>query len=165
MTASRNRGRPAFCHAAFSLQASRSFMINGQSLTISVSVGISMYPQDGTTFQALLANADSAMYYAKKRGTGIIQFFSPEMDARTNLRVEMENDLRRALENDEFILHYQPKVTIRTGLIESLEGQSGSVPFPGVSSMLQKMVAEPAALFHLTGSEAFPVSGSETADT
>ncbi len=100
---------------------SRPFMINGQSLTISVSVGISMYPQDGTTFQALLANADSAMYHAKRKGPGVIQFFSPEMDARTNLRVEMENDFRRALENDEFILHYQPKVTIRTGRIESLE--------------------------------------------
>ncbi|MHB1286663.1 MAG: EAL domain-containing protein [Leptospirales bacterium] len=100
---------------------SRTFTINGQSLTISVSVGISMYPHDGTSFQALLVNADSAMYYAKKKGPGIVQFFSPEMESRTSLRIEMENDLRSALENKEFVLHYQPKVTIGTGFIESVE--------------------------------------------
>ncbi len=100
---------------------SRAFTINDQPVIISASFGISMYPNDGTTFRALLVNADSAMYHAKSKGPNNIEFFSAAMNANANLRIEMENELRRALENDEFVLHYQPKVTIRTGCIESVE--------------------------------------------
>jgi diguanylate cyclase (GGDEF)-like protein len=100
---------------------SRAFMIDDQPVTISASFGISMYPHDGTTFRALLVNADSAMYHAKNKGPNNIEFFSAEMNANANLRIELENDLRRAIANDEFVLHYQPKVTLQTGRIESVE--------------------------------------------
>ncbi|MHB1606130.1 MAG: putative bifunctional diguanylate cyclase/phosphodiesterase [Leptospirales bacterium] len=100
---------------------SGSFLIDDQPVSISASLGISMYPNDGRTFQALLVNADSAMYHAKSKGPNNIAFFSEEMNANANLRIELENDLRRAIQNDEFTLHYQPKVTFQTGSIESVE--------------------------------------------
>ncbi len=98
-----------------------SMEVDGQSLSVTTSIGISLFPHDGTTFRTLLASADSAMYYAKSKGPGQIQFYSGEMNDSAALRIEMENDLRRGIEKEEFVLYYQPKVSLATGEVESVE--------------------------------------------
>ena len=99
----------------------RKIEVGEQSLSVSASIGISLFPHDGTSFRALLGNADSAMYHAKSKGPGQIQFYSGEMNDSTAMRIEMENDLRRGIESEEFVLYYQPKVTLATGEVESVE--------------------------------------------
>jgi diguanylate cyclase (GGDEF)-like protein/PAS domain S-box-containing protein len=86
-----------------------------QAITPSVSIGIAICPSDGNTTEALLHHADVAMYHAKQDGRNAFRFFSPEMNAHVVERVQMENMLRRALANNEFVLEYQPEVDIRTG--------------------------------------------------
>ncbi|MEW6024463.1 MAG: EAL domain-containing protein [Pseudomonadota bacterium] len=79
------------------------------------SIGISIYPRDGLDSNALLKNADAAMYRAKELGRGNFQFYTEEMNARTLDRLRMESGLRRALERHEFVLHYQPQIDLATG--------------------------------------------------
>jgi len=79
------------------------------------SIGISIYPRDGVDSNALLKNADAAMYRAKELGRGNFQFYTEEMNARTLDRLCMESGLRRALERHEFELHYQPQIDLATG--------------------------------------------------
>jgi predicted signal transduction protein with EAL and GGDEF domain len=79
---------------------------------ITTSLGISIYPSDGDTAEKLLRNADTAMYQAKAEGRNNYQFFRESMNTATQLRLAMENDLRKALENDEFFLCYQPLFNI-----------------------------------------------------
>jgi len=79
------------------------------------SIGISIYPRDGVDSNALLKNADAAMYRAKELGRGNFQFYTEEMNARTLDRLRMESGLRRALERHEFVLHYQPQIDLATG--------------------------------------------------
>ncbi|MBN9391747.1 MAG: EAL domain-containing protein [Chloroflexi bacterium] len=86
-----------------------------QSLHITPSIGISLYPDDGETAQELLSNADRAMYRAKLQGKNNYQFFSPEMNTQTLERLELENQLRRVLERNELRLLYQPQVDLKTG--------------------------------------------------
>jgi diguanylate cyclase (GGDEF)-like protein len=95
--------------------------VEGQAQNVSVSVGISLYPDDGATLRELMSNADSAMYHAKKMGRGNFQFFAPEMNAAAGARLLLEQALRRALENDEFELHYQPKVDIASDEVHAME--------------------------------------------
>lgn len=90
-------------------------------LHTSASVGISVYPDDGTDAETLLQNADAAMYHAKKSGRNAHEFFAPAMSAFARERLELENGLRRAIAAQEFVLHYQPKVDVRTGGIDSAE--------------------------------------------
>jgi len=87
----------------------------------SPSIGISLYPDDGTDAETLLKHADAAMYHAKKMGRNTFQFFAPAMNAFTRERLELEGDLRRALREGEFELYYQPKVDVATGWIDSAE--------------------------------------------
>ena len=94
------------------------FVIDGQELHITASVGISVYPEDGRT---LLKNADIAMYRAKEKGKNNFQFYSAQIDNYSVERLALESGLRRALERDEFTLHYQPKVNIASGLITGME--------------------------------------------
>jgi diguanylate cyclase (GGDEF)-like protein len=84
------------------------FMIEGRPLTVGVSIGISVAPNDGMTYDKLLKNADVALYLAKDDGRGIWRFFEPEMDVRLQARRALELDLRDALANDEFEVFYQP---------------------------------------------------------
>jgi diguanylate cyclase (GGDEF)-like protein/PAS domain S-box-containing protein len=84
------------------------FNIEGRTLGVSASVGISVFPGDGRDFSELLKNADAAMYSAKESGGNAYRFFSPDLNARAVERLAMENDLRTALARDEFVLHYQP---------------------------------------------------------
>ena len=87
----------------------------------SPSIGIAMYPDDGTTSQALLAHADAAMYSAKQRGRGNFRHYEPGMHAGTEDRVQLESDLHSALAQNQFELYYQPKVDTRTGEVRSAE--------------------------------------------
>jgi len=90
-------------------------------LHITTSIGVSIYPDDGSNAETLIKNADTAMYQAKEGGRQSFQFFKPEMNARAVERQSLEEDLRRALEREEFVLCYQPKVNLRTGMIKGAE--------------------------------------------
>ncbi|WP_168798489.1 EAL domain-containing protein [Herbaspirillum sp. ST 5-3] len=96
-------------------------VVMGQELYTSGSIGISLYPKDGSDGPALLQNADMAMYQAKERGGNSFQFYAHEMNARVLERLQLDARLRRALEYNEFILHYQPQVDIATGRIVGVE--------------------------------------------
>ncbi len=97
------------------------FRIDVHELHISATIGICVYPTDGNSVDMLLTNADAAMYHAKQAGRDTFQFFTPEMNAFAQERLEIENGLRRALQNDEFVLHYQPKVDIGSGEVCAME--------------------------------------------
>ncbi len=82
---------------------------------------MSVYPDDGHDAETLIKNADTAMYQAKENGRQSYRFFKPAMNVRAVERQSIEEDLRRALERDEFVLHYQPKIDLRTGEITGAE--------------------------------------------
>ena len=86
----------------------RPFTIEGRSLSVTASIGISVYPGDGRDFGELLKNADAATNHAKDTGRNSFRFFSPELNARAVARLGMENDLRHALARGELLLHWQP---------------------------------------------------------
>lgn len=95
--------------------------VNGIQLQVTCSVGISVYPDDGHDADTLLRNADSAMYKAKELGRNSFEYFSAEMNSHATERLETLNSLRQALANDEFVLHYQPKVRIADGAVIGAE--------------------------------------------
>ncbi|MFZ6644813.1 putative bifunctional diguanylate cyclase/phosphodiesterase [Undibacterium sp. TJN25] len=95
--------------------------IGGYDLHVSVSIGISIFPDDGIDTAGLMKNADTAMYHAKEQGRNNYQFFSDAMNARAMERQAIESNLRMALEKQEFVLHYQPKVNLETGAITGAE--------------------------------------------
>lgn len=87
-------------------------MINGHELHATVSIGISVYPNDGVDLDAVLQNADTAMFHAKSCGRNNYQFFQTDMNTRAVRRQFVESSLRRALKHDEFLLHYQPQIDL-----------------------------------------------------
>jgi diguanylate cyclase (GGDEF)-like protein len=95
--------------------------IAGIDIHTSPSIGIAMYPDDGTSMQALLAHADAAMYSAKQQGRGNFRRYTPGMNAGTEDRVQLESELHNALSLNQFELHYQPKVDTQTGEVRSAE--------------------------------------------
>jgi diguanylate cyclase (GGDEF)-like protein len=97
------------------------FVIEGQEQNISASIGISIYPNDGSDLRALMMHADGAMYHAKKTGRDNYQFYTPEMNTAAHARLELEKSLRRAIDHDELELHYQPKVDIDSNEIIAME--------------------------------------------
>ncbi|MBF0348129.1 MAG: EAL domain-containing protein [Magnetococcales bacterium] len=97
------------------------FMLKGQSVTISGSIGIALYPSDGTDVDQLTQHADAAMYQSKKSGRNMVQFFSAEINRKTSERLQMEGELRRALANNELYLDYQPKIKTSTGHLTGME--------------------------------------------
>lgn len=113
---------------------SRVFVLDDQEFLISCSIGISLYPQDGHSIEALLKNADAAVYAAKEvRRT--YQFYAPEMNTLTRKRANMEAMLLKAMERDELVLHYQPRIELTTGNITGMEAllrwqhpESGLIP-------------------------------------
>jgi diguanylate cyclase (GGDEF)-like protein/PAS domain S-box-containing protein len=96
-------------------------VIGGHELHVTPSIGIAVFPQDGQTLDALVKNADTAMYAAKDAGRNTFQFFTDDMNARIFARMLLENDLRLALERGEFLLYYQPQVEIESGEIIGVE--------------------------------------------
>ncbi len=97
------------------------FAIDGQSLYITASIGVSLYPNDGEDSTTLLKNADIAMYRAKDLGKNTYQFYSADMSARAFERLTLESSLRHAIERNEFRLYYQPQVDSTSGAILGVE--------------------------------------------
>ncbi|NRF70297.1 EAL domain-containing protein [Aquincola sp. S2] len=97
------------------------FVIDGAELHVTGSIGVSVYPEDGIDGEALLKNADTAMYRAKDKGGACYQFYTAAMNAHGNERLRLEADLRRALERGELQMHYQPKMNLRTQAIVGVE--------------------------------------------
>src|SRR5258708_6905775 len=95
--------------------------IEGQDLHINGSIGISVYPEDVEDAETLIKNADTAMYHAKESGRNNFQFFKADMNLKAVERQSLEGSLHRALEREEFLLHYQPKVNLNTGEITGVE--------------------------------------------
>lgn len=95
--------------------------LEGQEISISASIGISVYPWDGDNLDSLLKNADTAMYRAKDQGKGTYTFYAHEMNLSSRERLELETELRRALERRELVLYYQPQVDLQTGQIIGAE--------------------------------------------
>jgi diguanylate cyclase (GGDEF)-like protein len=97
------------------------FTLENRVLHTTASIGISIHPDDGSDYDTLIKNADTAMYQAKEVGRDTYQFFTQEMNDRVFERLSVEHNLRRALEREEFILHYQPQMNIETREIVGIE--------------------------------------------
>lgn len=97
------------------------YSIDGEDYHLSASIGISTFPGDSADAAALLRNAEMAMYRAKDQGKNNFQFHSPQMNARSFEHVVLERLLRRAVELDEFLLHYQPQLEVSTGRVVGAE--------------------------------------------
>ncbi|AHF04491.1 diguanylate cyclase [Marichromatium purpuratum 984] len=95
--------------------------IEDRSVLISASIGISLYPDDAATSDELIGHADAALHMAKSEGRGSYRFFTPETNERLHEQFQLEQDLRLALERDEILLHFQPRVDLRDGRLLSLE--------------------------------------------
>ena len=113
------------------------FKLKGNEVQVSISIGIACYPQDEgcDTIEGIMKNADTAMYHAKEMGKNNIQFYKESMNAATLQRLQMENNLRLALQRGEFELYYQPQLQIDSGRIVGMEAllrwkqpDSGYVP-------------------------------------
>jgi diguanylate cyclase (GGDEF)-like protein/PAS domain S-box-containing protein len=98
-------------HVAEQILASlvKPFVLEGREFFVTASIGIALSPQDGNELSQLMKNADTAMYHAKERGKNNFQFYQADMNASALERLELESDLRHALEQDEFVLYYQPQ--------------------------------------------------------
>ncbi|AXA26767.1 sensor domain-containing protein [Pseudomonas putida] len=98
-------------HVAENILASlvRPFVLESREFFVTASIGIALSPQDGNELSQLMKNADTAMYHAKERGKNNFQFYQADMNASALERLELESDLRHALEQNEFILYYQPQ--------------------------------------------------------
>jgi diguanylate cyclase (GGDEF)-like protein/PAS domain S-box-containing protein len=102
-------------------EANATFQVGLHELNISASIGIAMYPEDGENADVLMRNADAAMYYAKGLGRNNYQFFTKVLSTRIAEQVELENRLMKAVNQNEFRLLYQPKVSLKTGKIVGAE--------------------------------------------
>jgi diguanylate cyclase (GGDEF)-like protein len=100
---------------------SEAVKIGEREVHVSGSIGIALYPDDGNNLGALLKNADAAMYRAKDLGRNMFQFYAAEMSEAVMQRLDMQSELRTAIEREEFILHYQPKYDLRTGECSGME--------------------------------------------
>jgi diguanylate cyclase (GGDEF)-like protein/PAS domain S-box-containing protein len=96
-------------------------VLQGEECRVTASIGISIYPGDGTDEQTLIKNADIAMYFAKEEGKNNYQFYSKDIQSLSNKRFSIETNLRRALERNELSLEYQAKVDFKTGAITGVE--------------------------------------------
>jgi diguanylate cyclase (GGDEF)-like protein/PAS domain S-box-containing protein len=97
------------------------YSIDENDLHVTTSIGVSIYPEDGMDAETLIKNADTAMYQAKENGRQCYRFFEPAMNVQAVERQSIEENLRRALQLGEFILHYQPKINLATGEISGAE--------------------------------------------
>lgn len=95
--------------------------IGSHALHVTLSIGISIYPDNGIDTDTIMQNADTAMYHAKSNGRNSYQFFKPDMNIRAVHRLFIESSLRRALNHGEFLLHYQPKIDLVSGIMTGTE--------------------------------------------
>lgn len=100
---------------------SEPFFIEDHELYVTPSIGISHFPRHGTTAQLLMRNADFAMYHAKQKGKNNFQVYHPDLNIRSEVQMETILQLRKALENNEFLLYYQPQYDLRTGAVKGIE--------------------------------------------
>jgi diguanylate cyclase (GGDEF)-like protein len=100
---------------------SAAFVVSGRQLQVTASIGISSFPGDGDDAQTLLKHADIAMYGAKQRGKNTFQLYVREMSTSLQRRIDMESHLRHAVDNGEFVLHYQPRICLRTNRCTGVE--------------------------------------------
>jgi len=96
-------------------------MLGNKEFFVTCSIGVAVYPSEGTSSESLIEHADIAMYRAKKLGRNNFQFYTPAMNEESLERVRIESALRNALERDEFVLHYQPQVDLKSGQIVGME--------------------------------------------
>ena len=101
--------------------AGAAFHINSQEVFLTVSIGVAFCPRDADNVIDLIRNADAAMYYSKQNGGNTFAYYSQEMNAAAVERLMLRSKLRRAVERDEFVVHYQPKVDLRDGRIVGAE--------------------------------------------
>ena len=97
------------------------FNLKGHEVSVTASIGITVYPDDASDPQTLVKFADTAMYRAKRAGRNTFQFFTSQMNVEVMAKLEMDNALRNAVENDEFVLHYQPRVDLTSGRVTGVE--------------------------------------------
>ena len=100
---------------------SEPFSLEEQILSVSGSIGISVFPKDGETPDTLIRNADAAMYLAKDRGRSNFQYFMPSLNKSAFQALAMESGIRKAIKQVEFLLHYQPEVMAKTGVVSTVE--------------------------------------------
>ena len=98
-----------------------SYIIKGNELFVTTSVGVTLYPEDGSTPDILIKNADMAMYQSKAKGKNAYFLFTEEMNERVAKRINLENDMRQALKERQFTVYFQPKVNQRTGAVTGME--------------------------------------------
>lgn len=96
-------------------------VLNGNDIAITGSIGISLYPQDGNDAETLVRNADAAMYRAKESGRNACRLFAGELEETAIERISLESDLRKSLEHDQMVLHYQVRMDMQTGLATGVE--------------------------------------------
>ncbi len=116
-----NRGPIAHLARAVLTEINRPFQLNQHELFLSASIGIAFCPRDAENVIDLIRNADAAMYYSKQNGGNTFAFYSPEMNAAAVERLMLKSKLRRALERDELVIHYQPKVDLSDGRVIGAE--------------------------------------------
>ncbi len=97
------------------------FQVHGEEIFMSTSMGIALYPRDGDNVIDMLRNADAALYHAKRTGGNCVEYYTAEMNNAAVERLMLKSKLRRALERDELLLHYQPKYSLRTGRLAGAE--------------------------------------------
>jgi diguanylate cyclase (GGDEF)-like protein/PAS domain S-box-containing protein len=116
-----NRGPIAHLARAVLTEVSRAFQLNQHEVFLTASIGIAFCPRDAENVIDLIRNADAAMYYSKQNGGNTFAFYSPEMNAAAVERLILKSKLRRALERDELVIRYQPKVDLASGRIIGAE--------------------------------------------
>ena len=107
--------------AKFSSVIEHNMTIMDHDIHVKASIGISVYPQDGPDIGNLLSHADAALYRAKEQGGNVYEFYSPELGKKANRRLKLENALRNAIENDQLVVYYQPKIHLSTGAANGME--------------------------------------------
>jgi diguanylate cyclase (GGDEF)-like protein/PAS domain S-box-containing protein len=120
------------------------FALSGIEVAASASIGIALFPDDAVNSETLIKFADTAMYQAKRAGRDVYRFFTTQMNTDALTRLELETALRKAVEHEEFVLHYQPKMDVESGQICGLEALLrwqrpgfGLVPPGGFISVLE----------------------------
>ncbi len=102
-------------------EIARPVMLDGEEVAVSASIGIGLYPEDGTSAGELMRNADTAMYEAKRNGRNGYVFYTRAMNEHATVRLRLENDLRQAVERDELVLRFQPQIDLESGAIVGAE--------------------------------------------